>query len=332
MANEENKGYKEFMEFVESATKEQIMDGIYRVIPQMCTEDTWAEFKERLDNLTDTLNYMSQWNRVCELLQECKEKWNKYSSELYSYEDYLKIRIFRELYDSEGGKKGTGFSFPEYLPGEAKGISDKIINSSRKKREMPIPPSDFYDTLEEVLKAAEPARQGLKCARVEALRELLTMLVFNIESDGTSKYGDYNLMIYDVEARKADHKKNGNTVTVLSAMIDNPTGYGRIIRDAEGRFVKSVEHKDASPEELESHEINSGMYIFDTKELKEALDKLAPNNAQGEYYLPDTLTIIKNKGLKVDAFALDDPEDITGVNDQEQLAAAAEIIRARTAK
>lgn len=148
MANEENKGYKEFMEFVESATKEQIMDGIYRVIPQMCTEDTWAEFKERLDNLTDTLNYMSQWNRVCELLQECKEKWNKYSSELYTYEDYLKIRKFREQYDSEGGKKGTGFSFPEYLPGEAKGISDKIINSSRKKREMPIPPSDFYETME----------------------------------------------------------------------------------------------------------------------------------------------------------------------------------------
>ena len=112
-------------------------------------------------------------------------------------------------------------------------------------------------------------------------------------------------------------------------MIDNPTGYGRIIRDAEGRFVKSVEHKDASPEELKSHEINSGMYIFDTKELKEALDKLTPNNVQGEYYLPDTLTIIKNKGLKVDAFALDDPEDITGVNDQEQLAAAAEIIRTR---
>lgn len=145
-------------------------------------------------------------------MQECKEKWNKYSSELYTYEDYLKIRKFREQYDSEGGKKGTGFSFPEYLPGEAKGISDKIINSSRKKREMPIPPSDFYETMEEVLKAAEPARQGLKCARVEALRELLTMLVFNIESDGTSKYGDYNLMIYDVEARKADHKKNGNKI------------------------------------------------------------------------------------------------------------------------
>lgn len=70
MANEEN---KEFMEFVESATKEQIMDSIYRVIPQMCTEDTWAEFKERLDNLTDTLNYMSQWNRVCELCRIAKK-------------------------------------------------------------------------------------------------------------------------------------------------------------------------------------------------------------------------------------------------------------------
>lgn len=127
----------------------------------------------------------------------------------------------------------------------------------------------------------------------------------------------------------AYHKENGNAVTVLSAMIDDPTGYGRIIRDASGAFVKSVEHKDATEEELASHEINSGMYVFDTKELKEALEKITPNNAQGEYYLPDTLTIIKDKGLKVDAFALDDPEDITGVNDQEQLAAAAEIIRAR---
>lgn len=125
--------------------------------------------------------------------------------------------------------------------------------------------------------------------------------------------------------------KNGNTVTVLSAMIEDPTGYGRIIRDAEGDFVKSVEHRDATEQELKSHEINSGMYIFDTKELKEALEKLQPNNAQGEYYLPDTLTIIKEKGLKVDAFALDDPEDIQGVNDPEQLKAATAVIRRRNA-
>jgi bifunctional UDP-N-acetylglucosamine pyrophosphorylase/glucosamine-1-phosphate N-acetyltransferase len=111
--------------------------------------------------------------------------------------------------------------------------------------------------------------------------------------------------------------------------VEDPTGYGRIIRDAEGRFVKSVEHKDASDEELRSREINSGMYLFDTAELKSALDLIQPNNAQGEYYLPDTLAIIREKGLKVDAYALADATDITGVNDQEQLAEAAEIIRKR---
>lgn len=208
MADEENKGYKEFMEFVESATKEQISDGVYRVIPQMCTEDTWKDIKEALDEVENELNDVNQWNLTRDLIQKCKEKWNRYDSELYAYEDYLKIRKFREQYDAEGGKKGTGFSFPEYLPGEAKGISDKIINSSRKKRELPIPPSDFYETIEEALKVAEPARQGLKCARVEALRELLIKLVFDIELDGTSKYGSCRIMFYSVQARKEDHKEH----------------------------------------------------------------------------------------------------------------------------
>lgn len=145
-------------------------------------------------------------------------------------------------------------------------------------------------------------------------------------------FGDTPLITADTLKRLRDyHVKQKNTVTVLSAMIDNPTGYGRIIRDADGNFLKSVEHKDANEQELKSHEINSGMYIFDTAELKEALGKIQPNNAQGEYYLPDTLTIIKEKGLKVDAFALDDPEDITGVNDQEQLKSAAIVIRRRRA-
>ena len=145
-------------------------------------------------------------------------------------------------------------------------------------------------------------------------------------------FGDTPLITADTLKRLRDyHVKQKNTVTVLSAMIDDPTGYGRIIRDADGNFLKSVEHKDANEQELKSHEINSGMYIFDTAELKEALGKIQPNNAQGEYYLPDTLTIIKEKGLKVDAFALDDPEDITGVNDQEQLKSAAIVIRRRRA-
>lgn len=161
---------------------------------------------------------------------------------------------------------------------------------------------------------------AVKCAKEFLGEEGCTLILF----------GDTPLITAETLTRlKEHHVRNGNTVTVLSAMIEDPDGYGRIIRDADGKFVKSVEHKDASEAELKSHEINSGMYIFDTKELKDALEKIQPNNAQGEYYLPDTLTIIREKGLKVDAFALDDPEDITGVNDQEQLKSAAVVIRRR---
>ena len=145
-------------------------------------------------------------------------------------------------------------------------------------------------------------------------------------------FGDTPLITAETLMRlRKYHVEKGNTVTVLSSIIDDPTGYGRIIRDADGNFLKSVEHKDANEQELRSHEINSGMYIFDTKELKEALARLKPDNAQGEYYLPDTLTMIKEKGLRVDAFTLDDPEDITGVNDQQQLRSAAIVIRKRKA-
>lgn len=161
---------------------------------------------------------------------------------------------------------------------------------------------------------------AVRCAKDFLGDEGQTMILF----------GDTPLITAETLKRLREyHTENKNTVTVLSAMVEDPTGYGRIIRDADGNFVKSVEHKDASEEERASHEINSGMYIFDTRELKEALEKIQPNNAQSEYYLPDTLTIIKDKGLKVDAFALSDPEDIMGVNDQEQLKSAAEIIRRR---
>lgn len=172
--------------------------------------------------------------------------------------------------------------------------------------------------------ALQPEQLGtghaVKCAREFLGDNGQTLILF----------GDTPLITADTLRRLADyHEANGNTVTVLSARVDDPTGYGRIIRDANGRFVKSVEHKDATVQERASKEINSGMYLFDTAELRAALDLIRPNNAQGEYYLPDTLTIIKDKGLKVDAYALDDATDITGVNDQIQLKEAAEIIRER---
>lgn len=164
---------------------------------------------------------------------------------------------------------------------------------------------------------------AVKCAREFLGDSGSTMILF----------GDTPLITADTLGRLAQyHEEHGDAVTVLSALVDDPAGYGRIIRDAKGRFVKSVEHKDATDKERESHEINSGMYLFDTVQLKGALDDLRPNNVQGEYYLPDTLEIIKEKGLRVDAFMLESPEDIAGVNDQEQLAAAADIIAKREGK
>lgn len=164
---------------------------------------------------------------------------------------------------------------------------------------------------------------AVKCAKEFIGTEGQTLILF----------GDTPLITGETLSRLLEyHKNKQNAVTVLSAKIDDPTGYGRIIRNQNGSFVRSVEQKDANEIELASHEINSGMYIFDTKELSEALEKIQPNNAQGEYYLPDTLTVIREKGLRVDAFTLEGPEDITGVNDQEQLKEAAEIIRRRRVK
>lgn len=125
------------------------------------------------------------------------------------------------------------------------------------------------------------------------------------------------------------HKKEGNNATLLSAIVENPDGYGRIIRDEKGRFIKNVEHKDATEKERESREINSGMYMFSAKELSEALEELTNENAQGEYYLPDTLEIIRKKGGRVEAFALENEEEIAGVNTLEQLAEAEAVMKKR---
>lgn len=132
-----------------------------------------------------------------------------------------------------------------------------------------------------------------------------------------------------LKALMDEHINNNNACTVLTAIVDNPFGYGRIIRDENGNVNRIVEQKDADPEEAKVKEINSGMYCFNSKELIEALKGLTNKNAQGEYYLTDTLSIIKNKGLKVGAFAAPDSVEISGVNDRVQLSEAEKIMRKR---
>ena len=125
------------------------------------------------------------------------------------------------------------------------------------------------------------------------------------------------------------HNKEKNSATVITAIFENATGYGRIVRDSLGNVLKIVEEKDANEAEKKIKEINSGMYIFDAKSLLEALKELKPNNAQGEYYLTDTLEILLKKGKKIGAFAISDNDEIREINDRVQLAEAEKIMQKR---
>ena len=125
------------------------------------------------------------------------------------------------------------------------------------------------------------------------------------------------------------HLENGYHATVLTTKVDNPTGYGRIIRDNNEDLLKIVEQKDANEEEKAVKEINSGIYCFNGKSLREALDLIDNNNAQGEYYLTDTIYIMRDKGLKVGAYNGSTIEELMGVNSRVELSKAEEIMRKR---
>lgn len=117
--------------------------------------------------------------------------------------------------------------------------------------------------------------------------------------------------------------------TIMSAILPDGGSYGRIIRDANGNVEAIVEAKDASPGQLDIGEINSGVYCFDRAALTAVIDKLTPNNAQGEYYLTDIISELRAIGKRVNAYICQDAEEIMGVNDRYQLYQASEILRQR---
>ena len=123
--------------------------------------------------------------------------------------------------------------------------------------------------------------------------------------------------------------KNKEYATLLTAMYDNPTGYGRIIRDEGGNIKAIVEEKDANMFEKDIKEINSGIYCFDIEELLSALKLIQPNNVQGEYYLTDVIKIMNDKGLKTGAVIVEDNTEILGVNDRAQLELLTRVLRMR---
>ncbi len=126
-----------------------------------------------------------------------------------------------------------------------------------------------------------------------------------------------------------EHEKSDAKATILTALAEDPFGYGRVIRAEDGSVTKVVEEKDANEEERAVKEINTGTYCFDNKELFDALEKVDNNNAQGEYYLPDVLEILKDKNEKVSAYQLENMDEALGVNNRVALSQASAIMKNR---
>ena len=124
------------------------------------------------------------------------------------------------------------------------------------------------------------------------------------------------------------HKKSGAVATVLTAVVDKPQGYGRMLRQG-GRVKRIVEDRDATDDQQKIREINTSVYCFDARRLWKALAEVKPDNDQGEYYLTDAIGILAKGGGRIEALAALDPVEALGINDRQQLAAVATIQRRR---
>lgn len=150
----------------------------------------------------------------------------------------------------------------------------------------------------------------------------LAMLPTDLTGTIVVTYGDVPLLTPDtLAALVAAHAGTGSAVTVLTAEVADPTGYGRVLRGEDGEIVGIVEHRDATPAQRAVREINSGIYAFDAEFLAEALQRVDSANTQGERYLTDVLRLARDAGLAVTAVGTQDVWEVEGVNDRVQLAA-----------
>jgi len=154
-----------------------------------------------------------------------------------------------------------------------------------------------------------------------AVQCALDVLPADLEGTVLVTYGDVPLLAGSTLHALVDHHSaSGSAVTVITANLANPTGYGRILRGADDSVEGIVEHKDATPEQLAITEINSGIYAFDAQVLRDALEHVTTDNSQGEKYLTDVLAIARSAGRRVAAHLIDDLWQTEGVNDRVQLA------------
>jgi bifunctional UDP-N-acetylglucosamine pyrophosphorylase/glucosamine-1-phosphate N-acetyltransferase len=139
--------------------------------------------------------------------------------------------------------------------------------------------------------------------------------------------GDVPLLRADTLSRLLQtHQAAAAAATVVTAFVDRPYGYGRIVR-TDGRLARIVEERDATPVERQIKEINAGIYAFDLAPLFEALRGIAAQNAQGEYYLTDLVAIYRRRKLPVETLAVDNPQEIRGINSRTELAEVSRLVR-----
>jgi bifunctional UDP-N-acetylglucosamine pyrophosphorylase/glucosamine-1-phosphate N-acetyltransferase len=143
-------------------------------------------------------------------------------------------------------------------------------------------------------------------------------------------YGDGPLVTRELlEALVGAHRESGADLTLLSVQLDDPTGYGRVLRDVDGNVTAIVEEKDATPEQRAHSEVNAGIWIFDLAKGLERLGMVGQDNAAGEIYLTDLVEVTVDANGQVAALEWDQPEDVLGFNDHSELAEVRAILRYR---
>lgn len=139
--------------------------------------------------------------------------------------------------------------------------------------------------------------------------------------------GDSPLVRPDtIKSLRKVHRETHSDATLVTANVDNPKSYGRVVRDGQGRVTRIVEELDATEEEVGINEVNSGIYCFKSAPLLDALGRLTPDNSKGEYYLTQVIEILSGTGKRVGAFTVSDPNEVLGVNSQEDLRKVTEIV------